>query len=326
MKHIIVTGGSGFIGSHLCERLLEKGYAVTAVDNFVTGRKENVSEILGNESFDLYEHDVSESWDLSKMPLLQKHGLHGIYHFACPASPIDFEKIPFEILAVDSAGTAHTVDLALKYDARYLLASTSEIYGDPLVHPQKETYWGNVNTVGPRSCYDEAKRFAEAYVYTAMAGMGSYQGKDYKPLNGAMVRIFNTYGPRMRPDDGRVVPALCTQALSGQPLTVYGDGGQTRSFCFVSDLVEGIMRLFESDLKEPVNIGNPREMKIMDFAQTILKLSNSSSEIKHLESRQDDPKQRCPDITKAKSLLGWEPNVDLEEGLAKTLEHFKKSL
>jgi dTDP-glucose 4,6-dehydratase len=315
MKHVIVTGGSGFIGSHLCDLLLSKGYAVTAIDNFVTGRKENVKEALKNPNFRLVELDVARPIDQGKIEFLKTHGLFGLLHFACPASPVDFDKIPFVILEVDSIGTINTVEIAMKYKARYLIASTSEIYGDPLEHPQKEEYWGNVNTIGPRACYDEAKRFGEAYVSTATR---------LKDLNGGIVRIFNTYGPRMRPDDGRVVPELCMQALEGKPMTLHGDGKQTRSFCFVSDLVDGIVRLFESGVKDPVNIGNPQERTIIDFAENVNRICGSKSKINYLPARQDDPKRRCPDITRAKTLLGWSPRVSLEEGLKASIEYFKQ--
>ena len=324
IRHVIVTGGAGFVGSHLCEALLDRGYAVTAVDNYLTSVPGNLSAALKRPNFWFVEADVSRPLSEDTLAGLQAHGLHGIFHFACPASPIDFERIPFEILEVDSLGTMHTVDLALKYSARYLLASTSEIYGDPLVHPQREDYWGNVNTLGPRACYDETKRFAEAYVSTAMRGRGRYRDQEhFKPLNAAMVRIFNTYGPRMRPDDGRVVPELCMQALRGAPLTLHGNGKQTRSFCYVNDLVEGIVRLFESDLREAVNIGNPAERTILEFAEVLRKLTDGRSSIQYLPPREDDPKQRCPDIAKARAHLGWEPRVTLEQGLAKTLEYFK---
>ena len=323
MKHVIVTGGAGFIGSYLCESLLKKGYAVTALDNFVTGRKQNLEAALKDPAFQLIECDVSKPLP-QDIPFLKKHGLAGVLHFACPASPVDFDRIPFEILAVDSIGTMNTVELALRHGCRYLLASTSEIYGDPLEHPQKETYFGNVNTTGPRACYDEAKRFSEAVVTTANRGLGNFNGKPYKPLNGGMVRIFNTYGPRMRPDDGRVVPELCMQALEGRDLTLCGDGQQTRSFCYVTDLVDGIVRLFESDIRDPVNIGNPSERTIREFADNILKLTGAKSRIVSLPARQDDPRKRCPDITRAKTLLGWSPQVSLEEGLGKTIEYFKK--
>jgi dTDP-glucose 4,6-dehydratase len=316
-QHVLITGGAGFIGSHLCELLLSRGYAVTAVDNYVTGRRANVEHLLGRPDFDLVERDVCQPLEDSGFKLIARHGLRGVLHFACPASPVDFDRIPFEILAVDSLGTQRTVDLALRHGARYVLASTSEIYGDPLEHPQKETYWGNVNTVGPRSCYDEAKRFAEAYVSTAIA---------HKRLDAGIVRIFNTYGPRMRPDDGRVVPELCMQALRGDPLTIHGDGEQTRSFCFVTDLIDGVIRLFESALKEPVNIGNPVERTVRDFADILLKLTDSRSSLKMLPVRQDDPRRRCPDIGKARAELGWEPRVPLEEGLKRCLDHFRRSI
>lgn len=327
-KHLVVTGGAGFIGSHLCEALLDRGYAVTAVDNLVTGRKENIQSLLGRPDFDFLEWDVCQALPENRMKFLSAHGgMHGLLHFACPASPVDFDRIPFEILAVDSLGTMHTVELALKHDARYLLASTSEIYGDPLVHPQEESYWGNVNTIGPRACYDETKRFAEAYVSTAMRGAGTRCGKPYRPLNGGIVRIFNTYGPRMRPDDGRIVPELCIQALKGEPLTIHGDGTQTRSFCFVSDLVEGIIRLFESDVKEPVNLGNPIERSVLEFAEAILKLTGGRSALKHLPGRPDDPRKRCPDISRAHELLGgWTPEVDLEPGLRASLDFFRSRI
>lgn len=314
MKHVLVTGGAGLVGSHLCDLLLKKGYAVTAVDNFVTGRKKNLEAALKHPEFDLVEWDVCKPLPEERLKLVAKHGLHGVFHFACPASPIDFVKIPFVILEVDSIGTIHTVNLALKHQARYLIASTSEIYGDPLEHPQKETYWGNVNSIGPRACYDEAKRFGEAYVSTATR---------LKGLNGAIVRIFNTYGPRNRPDDGRVVPELIRQALAGEELTLHGDGKQTRSFCYVADLIEGIVRLFESDMHEPVNMGNPQERTILDFAEAVLKLTGSKSKLKFLEARPDDPKRRCPDITRARTKLGWEPKVSLEEGLRQTIEYFR---
>lgn len=321
-KHVLITGGAGFLGSHLCDLLLSKGYLVTAVDNLVTSSRKNIEHLLGRSDFQFIERDVTDAalWSeqgLKEFKFLTQHGLYGLLHFACPASPIDFERIPMEILAVDSIGTIFTVQLALKYRARYLVASTSEIYGDPLEHPQKETYWGNVNTLGPRACYDETKRFAEAYVSSAAR---------WKGLNGGMVRIFNTYGPRMRPDDGRVVPELCIQALKGKPLTVHGKGLQTRSFCYVSDLVDGIVRLFESNIQDPVNIGNPVERTIMDFAQVVNRITHTQLPIEHLPDRLDDPRKRCPDITRARTLLGWEPKVSLDEGLAKTIEYFRAGL
>jgi len=326
MKHILVTGGAGFIGSHLCEALLAKGYAVTALDNLVTGRESNISGARGHPDFAFVKADVCDPLDgteaEARLPLLRKHGLHGVFHFACPASPADFERIPFEILAVDSVGTMNTVKLARKHGARYLVASTSEIYGDPLVHPQDETYWGNVNTIGPRACYDEAKRFSEAYVSTAIRFAGGDKGATEK-LNGGMVRIFNTYGPRMRPDDGRIVPELCMQALRGAPLSIHGDGKQTRSFCFVTDLVDGIIRLFESGIKEPVNIGNPTEYSVVQFAEMLREMTGGKSALQHLPGRLDDPRRRCPDISRARSLLGWSPTVTLEDGLRQTLEYFR---
>jgi len=317
MKHVIVTGGAGFIGSHLCDALLKQGHAVTAIDNLITGRMENLSDALLNPHFSFLKQDICQPIKGKSSPLLSQHGLHGIFHFACPASPVDFDKIPFEIMAVDSVGTIRTVELALKYKCRYVLASTSEVYGDPLEHPQKESYWGNVNPNGPRACYDEAKRFAEAYVSTATR---------LKNLNGAIVRIFNTYGPRMRVNDGRVVPELCLLAIQDQPLTIHGDGSQTRSFCYVSDLVEGITRLYESQIHEPVNLGNPKESKIIDFAETVRRLSGSSSAIQFSPARTDDPKRRCPDISKAKSLLHWSPQVNLDMGLRKCLDDFRAYL
>jgi len=322
-KHILITGGAGFIGSHLTEVLLGKGYAITVVDNFLTGRKENLANVFSNENFDFLEWNVSRPLPKDKIKFLNQYGLHGLFHFACPASPVDFEKLPFEILEVDSLGTMNTVDLAFEYNARFMLASTSEIYGDPLVHPQTEDYFGNVNTIGPRACYDETKRFAEAYVTSAARGTGLYKGKPYNPLNVGIVRIFNTYGPRMRPDDGRVVPELCMQALQNKPLTVCGKGLQTRSFCYVSDLVDGIVRLFESDVRVPVNIGNPVERTIIEFAQTVIDILKSKSTITYLPERPDDPKKRKPNITRAQTLLGWQPKVDLKEGLEKTIEYFK---
>jgi dTDP-glucose 4,6-dehydratase len=324
-KHVIVTGGAGFIGSHLCERLLEKGYFVTAIDNFVTGSRENVRGILSNPNFQLVEADVSKPLDESELDLLERHGLHGLLHFACPASPVDFDRIPFEILAVDSAGTFHTVDLAIRFGARYVIASTSEVYGDPLVHPQTEDYWGNVNSIGPRACYDEAKRFGEAVVSTAIRGVGRWNGKEnYTKLDGGIVRIFNTYGPRMRPDDGRVVPELCMQAIRGEKMSVHGDGKQTRSFCFVDDLVEGILRYFESKLTVPTNIGNPVERTILEFAEVVRELTGTKEPVSYGPSRPDDPKRRCPDITRAKRELGgWTPKVSLHDGLAKTIAYFR---
>lgn len=314
MKHVLVTGGAGFIGSHLCDSLLKKNYAVTAVDNLITGRRKNLGHALKFEFFRFLEWDVCHPLEDRQIELLKPHGLAGIFHLACPASPVDFSRIPFVILEVDSVGTMSTVNLALKHRARYVLASTSEVYGDPLVHPQAENYWGNVNPVGSRACYDEAKRFAEAYVSTAMRS---------KSLDAGIVRIFNTYGPRMRPDDGRIVPELCMQAIRNRPLTVHGDGKQTRSFCFVSDLVDGIIGLFESNVKGPVNLGNPIERTVLEFVENVREQSESRSSIQFLPSRPDDPRRRCPDISKARSLLHWSPQVELQEGLRRTLEYFR---
>jgi dTDP-glucose 4,6-dehydratase len=321
-KHVLVTGGGGFIGSHLCESLLVRGYSVTALDNFVTGQIKNLDEARDHEDFSLIEADVCEAFTEEKWPQFERDGLYGVFHFACPASPIDFEKIPLEILKVDSVGTIHAVDLAARYGARLVIASTSEVYGDPLVHPQKETYWGNVNPIGSRACYDETKRFGEAYVSSA-ARPESRGGKN---LNAGIVRIFNTYGPRMRADDGRVVPELCIQALQGKALTIHGDGKQTRSFCFVTDLVDGIIRAFESNSLGPFNLGNPSERTILDFAEAVRQLTGSRSTIQHLPGREDDPKRRCPDITRAKTELGWTPKVDLQEGLRKTVDYFRDEL
>jgi dTDP-glucose 4,6-dehydratase len=317
MKHVIVTGGAGFIGSHLCDALLKRGYAVTAIDNYLTGRPENLDEARHHSNFHFLEQDVCQPLNPEEIPGIKKFGLHGILHFACPASPVDFERLAIQILEVDSIGTQQTIRLALQFGSRYLLASTSEVYGDPLVHPQVETYWGNVNPIGPRACYDETKRFAEAYVSTATR---------LQNLNGSIVRIFNTYGPRMRIDDGRIVPELCRQALKGQPLTLHGDGKQTRSFCYISDLVEGILRLFESDVHDPINLGNPTERSVLDFAQWVQKLTQSQTELKFLPGRTDDPQVRCPEITRARTLLNWEPTVHLEEGLQHTLADFRKYL
>lgn len=327
-KHVLITGGAGFVGSHLCDLFLSRGYAVTAIDNLVTGRKSNLDSAYQHKDFDFFEWDICRPLEVRRLNLLEKYGLQGVLHFACPASPIDFDRIPFEILAVDSIGTMNTVELALKHQARYILASTSEIYGDPLVHPQAEDYWGNVNTLGPRACYDEAKRFAEAYVSTAIRGVGQHGGQKRVPLNGGIVRIFNTYGPRMRPDDGRIVPELCMQAIRGMPLTLHSDGKQTRSFCFVSDLVEGIFRLYESPLHVPVNIGNSDEYTVLDFAQTVgtlmseMRPGQAKLEMKYLPGRPDDPKRRCPDISRAKKELQWEPKIGLQEGLSLTLKYF----
>ena len=306
----VVTGGAGFLGSHLCERLLAEGHRVLCVDNLLTGREDNVAHLRDRADFRFLRHDVSE-------PLWLDEEVEHVLHFASPASPIDYLELPIQTLKVGSLGTHKTLGLAKEKRARYLLASTSEVYGDPLVHPQPESYWGNVNPVGPRGVYDEAKRFAEAM---AMA-YHRVHGLDVR-----IVRIFNTYGPRMRLRDGRVVPAFIQQALQGEPMTVFGDGSQTRSFCYVDDLVEGIWRLLESDLEEPCNIGNPHEMTILEFAETIRAAVGSASPIVHEPLPVDDPKTRRPDITLARSRLGWEPKVALAEGLETTIAYFRREL
>lgn len=307
LEHALVTGGAGFLGSHLCDLLLEKGYAVTVMDNLITGSTQNIVHHLGNPNFLFVNHDVTEY-------LYLKDKADFVFHFASPASPIDYAQYPIQTLKVGSLGTHKTLGLATAHRAVYLLASTSEVYGDPLVHPQKEDYWGNVNPVGPRGVYDEAKRFAEAM---AMAYHNAH-GVDTK-----IARIFNTYGPRMRLGDGRAVPSFIEQALAGRPITVYGDGSQTRSFCFVSDLIEGIYRLALSDEHEPVNLGNPEEYTILDFAKLVVRLAGSTSEIVFREAPEDDPRRRQPDITKARRLLDWDPKIKLEDGLARTIEWFR---
>lgn len=307
-KTVVVTGGAGFLGSHLCEKVLENGGRVICVDNFVTGAERNIAHLLGGRDFELRTHDISQPY------FIYDRKVDFIFHFASPASPIDYLELPIQTLKVGSLGTHNTLGLAKKHGARILLASTSEVYGDPLVHPQPETYWGNVNPVGPRGVYDEAKRFSEAMVMAYHRVHG---------LETRIVRIFNTYGPRMRLRDGRVVPAFVHQALSGQPMTVFGDGSQTRSFCYVDDLVEGIYRLLLSDRIEPTNVGNPHEMTILQFAEEIKKLTGTSSPIEFRPLPVDDPKTRQPDITIARRVLGWEPQVGLEQGLAKTIAYFK---
>lgn len=310
-KTVLVTGGAGFLGSHLCEKVLENGGRVICVDNFVTGAERNIAHLLGGPDFELRKHDISQPY------FIDDRKVDYIFHFASPASPIDYLELPIQTLKVGSLGTHNTLGLAKKHGARILLASTSEVYGDPLVHPQPESYWGNVNPVGPRGVYDEAKRFSEAMVMA------------YHRVHGVetrIVRIFNTYGPRMRLRDGRVVPAFVHQALSGQPMTVFGDGSQTRSFCYVDDLVEGIYRLLLSDRIEPTNVGNPHEMTILQFAEEIKKLTGTSSPIEFRPLPVDDPKTRQPDITIARRVLGWEPQVGLEQGLAKTIAYFKDLL
>jgi dTDP-glucose 4,6-dehydratase len=310
VKRAVVTGGAGFLGSHLCERLLAEGYRVVAVDNLVTGRMNNIQHLLGREGFELLRHDVSKPFEIDGP-------VDRVLHFASPASPLDYLELTIQTLKVGSLGTHNSLGLAKAKGARFLLASTSEVYGDPKEHPQKESYWGNVNPIGPRGVYDEAKRFAEAM---AMAYHRTHG------LEVRIVRIFNTYGPRMRLRDGRVVPAFLQQALTGEPMTVFGEGKQTRSFCYVSDLVEGIWRLLNSDLETPCNIGNPAEMTILEFAETIRDAVGSASEIVFKPLPEDDPRTRQPDITLARTRLGWEPKVSLKEGLANTIEYFRQEL
>ncbi len=310
MKRALVTGGAGFLGSHLCERLLAEGMSVVAVDNLITGKVENIAHLEGRRDFAFLRHDVSK-------PIEVEGAVDYVLHFASPASPIDYLELPIQTLKVGSLGTHNSLGLAKAKGARYLLASTSEVYGDPLLHPQPESYWGNVNPVGPRGVYDEAKRFAEAMTMAYHRVHG---------LETRIVRIFNTYGPRMRLRDGRVVPAFVSQALAGEPLTVFGNGSQTRSFCFVDDLIDGIFRLLMSDETEPTNIGNPHEMTILEFAERIRALVGSASRIEFRPLPVDDPKTRQPDITKARRVLGWEPTVSLEAGLARTIEHFRSAL
>ena len=303
----VVTGGAGFLGSHLVDYLLKEGHKVVVLDNLVTGSIDNIAHLAGNANFKFIEQDVTEYLFLD-MPV------NYVWHFASPASPIDYLEIPIQTLKVGSLGTHKALGLAMNKGAKFLLTSTSETYGDPLVHPQTEEYWGNVNAVGPRGCYDESKRFAEA--------MTMAYHREHK-VDTRIVRIFNTYGPRMRLNDGRVVPAFIAQALNNQPLTVFGKGQQTRSFCYCSDLIDGIYRLMMSKTNDPVNIGNPAEMTILEFANQIIKATNSRSKIIYKPLPQDDPRQRQPDITRAKTLLGWQPKVDLAAGLEKTIEYFR---
>ncbi len=304
---VVVTGGAGFLGSHLCDRLLAEGHDVVAIDNLLTGNPRNIAHLAAEKRFRFVRHDITHF-------IFVDGPVDAVLHFASPASPIDYLELPIQTLKVGSLGTHNALGLAMAKGARFLLASTSECYGDPLVHPQPETYWGNVNPIGPRGVYDEAKRFAEAMTMAYQRHHG---------VETRIVRIFNTYGERMRPRDGRVVPALISQALVGEPMTVFGDGSQTRSFCYVSDLIEGIYRLLLSTEKEPVNVGNPAELTVLDFAKTIQKLTGTSSEIVYRPLPVDDPKVRQPDITKARAKLGWEPKVKLEDGLTRTIEYFR---
>ncbi|HLJ88786.1 MAG TPA: UDP-glucuronic acid decarboxylase family protein [Candidatus Angelobacter sp.] len=305
----LVTGGAGFIGSHLCDALLAEGHHVICVDNLVTGSLDNIEGLRSDPNFTFVLQDVNEPYDAGKVDF--------IFHFASPASPVDYMKHGIATLKVGSIGSFHSLDLAKKYGAKYMLASTSECYGDPLEHPQEETYWGNVNPVGPRSVYDESKRFAEAVTMAYR----HYHGVDIR-----IVRIFNTYGPRLQLNDGRVISNFMKQALQGEPLTVYGDGSQTRSFCFVTDEVDGILRLAKSTVHDPINIGNPNEFTVLECAKVVLKMTGSRSAITFEPLPQDDPRQRRPDITKARVLLGWEPKICLEEGLRLSMDYFQQAV
>jgi len=305
-KRVVITGAAGFLGSHLADKLVAMGYSVVGVDNFVTGDRANVAHLAGKD-FELIEHNISE-------PFFISGPVDYVLHWASPASPIDYAELPIPTLKVGSLGTYHALGIAKAKNAAFVLASTSEVYGDPLEHPQKETYWGHVNPIGPRSVYDEAKRFAEAITFAYHREHG---------IDTKIVRIFNTYGPRMRVNDGRAVPAFASQALRNEDVTIFGDGSQTRSFTYVSDLVDGVIRLMLSKEHGPINIGNPREMTIKEIAETIIRMTGSKSTIVYRPLPKDDPKQRRPDITLARTLLGWEPKVALEEGLVTTLDYFR---
>ena len=308
-KRAVVTGGAGFLGSHLCDALLAEGWSVVVVDNLLTGRLANLAHLKNESRFEFVEKDICEPFDAGRVEY--------VFHFASPASPVDYSNHGIATLQVGSLGTFHALDVARKYGAKYLVSSTSECYGDPLEHPQKETYWGHVNPIGPRSVYDEAKRFTEAVTMAY---------RRYHHVDTRIVRIFNTYGPRLQLNDGRVVSNFMKQALRGEDLTVYGDGNQTRSFCYVSDEIDGFLRLSKSNEHLPVNIGNPNEFTILECAQLVLKVTGSKSKIRYEPLPQDDPKQRQPDITKARQLLGWEPKVDLETGLRLSLDYFRKAI
>jgi len=307
-RRALVTGGAGFLGSHLCDALLAEGHNVIAIDNLLTGKASNLDHLRNDARFEFRRLDINQLFDCGEV--------HYVFHFACPASPVDYMAHGIATLKVGSLGTFHALDVARKYNAKYLVSSTSECYGDPLEHPQKETYWGHVNPIGPRSVYDEAKRFTEA---TTMAYYRTHK------VDTRIARIFNTYGPRMQLNDGRVIPNFMKQALRGEDLTVYGDGSQTRSFCYVSDEIEGLLRLAKSSEHLPVNIGNPTEFTILECAKRVLAVTESKSKIRYEPLPQDDPKQRRPDITKARTLLGWEPKIDLETGLRLSLDYFQKA-
>jgi dTDP-glucose 4,6-dehydratase len=305
---ILITGAAGFLGSHLCDRFLAQGHRVVGMDNFITGHPDNIAHLIGRAEFEFVQHDVTNF-------IYVEGAVDGVLHFASPASPVDYLEKPIQTLKVGSLGTHKALGLAKAKGARFLLASTSEVYGDPQVHPQPESYWGNVNPVGPRGVYDEAKRFAEAMTMA----YHRFHGVETR-----IVRIFNTYGPRMRPGDGRVVSNFIVQALRGEPLSIYGDGSQTRSFCYVDDLVDGIFRLFFSDRSEPVNIGNPDEFTVAELAERVLRLTGSPSQLGRRPLPEDDPKVRRPNIQVARDVLGWEPRVPLEEGLKRTIPHFRR--
>lgn len=309
MERTLVTGGAGFLGSHLCDALLQEGHEVICMDNLITGNMDNLAHI-DSDRFHFMNHDVTRHIDV-------KGPIDNVFHFASPASPVDYLELPIQTMKVGSLGTHNALGVAKAKQTRFMIASTSEIYGDPLEHPQKETYWGNVNSIGPRGVYDEAKRFSEAITMAYHRTHG---------LDTRIIRIFNTYGPRMRIKDGRAIPNFMVQALTGQDLTVYGDGSQTRSFCFVSDLIDGIVRLMKSGHHDPVNIGNPIEISLLEMAEKILQVTGSKSKIVFKPLPEDDPKVRQPDITLARSLLGWEPWVNLEEGLRATLDYFRTSI
>ncbi|MCM8797423.1 MAG: SDR family oxidoreductase [Candidatus Omnitrophica bacterium] len=309
-KTVVITGGAGFIGSHLCDRFIQEGFRVICLDNFITGSKDNIMHLFDERDFRLVEHNVTKHIEI-------KERIDYILHFASPASPQDYLKYPIQTLKAGSLGTLNTLGLAKEKKARFMLASTSEVYGDPLEHPQRESYWGNVNPVGVRGCYDEAKRFAEA--------MTMAYHRVHK-IDTKIARIFNTYGPRMRINDGRVVPNFIYQAIENKPLTAYGTGRQTRSFCYIDDLIEGLFRLMQADINEPVNLGNPREFSVLELARLVIKLTASGSKIVFKPAPEDDPKQRLPDITMAKRVLKWQPRINLEEGLIMTIPYFKNKI